>query len=147
MDRKLVGASDGGHDGPAPGRAVQTFQYAKPAFAGARAIVELCEGENLRGDAHVLRPGAALVHDARSDALWFVVRGRARVLGARDTLIGEFGAGDGLLVPRDAPARLENAGPDDLEILEVSGFDRGRLPAPTEDADGDKVSRIIGRVL
>jgi mannose-6-phosphate isomerase-like protein (cupin superfamily) len=132
-----------------PPRAVQTFQYAKPAFAGLRAVVELCEGENLRAEMHVARPGGALARDGDSaaDSVWLVLRGRARVLGARETLIGEFAPGDGLLVPRGTAVRIESVAADDLEILEVTGFDRGRVPASPDGADGEKVARLVGRVL
>jgi len=137
-----------------PAGVIQTFQYARPPSSSrARTIVELCDGDNLRGEVHILRPsaGSGVRHNLAADELWFVLRGRARAIGPGGTLIGEFATGDGLLIPRETRCRFLNVGGDDLELLLVSGFNLGRRPAASEiDADereGGEVERLSGRVL
>jgi mannose-6-phosphate isomerase-like protein (cupin superfamily) len=118
--------------------AIQTFQFAQPEFAGPRAVVELCRGDSFGGEVQVLRPGAGLDAGGAAEELWFVVRGRSRFLGQRQTLVGQFGAGDGFLLPASASVRVESVGPDDLAALRLGG------PLMVEPGD---VPRLSGRIL
>jgi mannose-6-phosphate isomerase-like protein (cupin superfamily) len=133
-------------------RSIQTFQYATPKPSSAsRTIVELCHGEHLRGEVHVMRAGSGsgIRHNPAADELWFVLRGQAQAIGPGRTLLGEFAAGDGLLMPRETRYRLLNVGGGDLELLLVgaAGVQQEAIEADPDEWATDPVERMSGRVL
>jgi mannose-6-phosphate isomerase-like protein (cupin superfamily) len=150
MARKRTVRPEATRSEASPKRPIQTFQYVRPSSL-ARTIVELCDGESLRGEVHVVPPGAGAEdrYDRAGEELWFVLRGRARAIGPGGILIGEFAAGDGLLIPRGTRCRFLSVGADHLELLLVGGSGRiGRsAAAETGAADDAAVERLSGRVL
>lgn len=135
-------------------RRIQTFQYAKPVDQTApRAEIELCGNEHLRGAAHVIRAGESngMHSESGVDEVWMVLAGRARICGPGPVLIGEFGAGDGILIPRNTEYSIESLGDNDLELLQFAAFHPGAPDKRVETVDGrtkpQPVERRSGRAL
>jgi hypothetical protein len=61
------------------------------------------------------------------------LKGRVRFYGPGDKLIGEFGPHEGTITPRYARYWFENAGDEDLEILQVGAY---------ADINSDSTGRI-----
>lgn len=71
-----------------------------------------------------VKPGSILslqLHHHRAEH-WVVVRGRARV--TRDDQVLELGRDEAVYLPLGARHRVENPGPDMLELIEVQVGDR-----------------------
>lgn len=119
---------------------IQVFGYQKPGGErkGSKEIVQLCKNRHLRGAIHVIRTGGEEnLHSHKTiDGFWMVLTGRARFYGDKDTVIGEFGPLEGVLVPRNNRYWFESVGVEDLELLQVlvfepgQGFDRDDHAAP-----------------
>lgn len=60
------------------------------------------------------------------DGFWMVLKGRARFHGDNGVVIGEFDPLEGALIPRDTRYWFESVGDQDLELLQVLAFDKGR---------------------
>ena len=60
-----------------------------------------------------------------SDGTWYIVSGRARFYTTDDELIGEFGAGQGVLIPRGTPYWFECISPENTVILHVFTLAKG----------------------
>ena len=58
------------------------------------------------------------------DSFYYVAAGRVRFYGAGDVLVGEFGPGQGAMVPRNTPYRFEQVGDAPLELLQFAAYDR-----------------------
>ena len=52
-----------------------------------------------------------------------ILKGRARFYGDGNTVLGDFGPYEGILVPRGFKYWFESSGDEDLEILQVEAFD------------------------
>ena len=124
---------------------VQTSRYLKPGEAqqGAKEIVLLGRNPRIKGSVQVVREGSAdhLHSHSTVDGFWFVLRGRAIFRGEGDTVFGEIGEMEGILIPQNTVYRYESAGEQDLEILQVlaidpvRGFRRQDLSEPLYDRD------------
>ena len=72
----------------------------------------------------VTKGGETNLHShSHLDGLWFVLRGRARFYSGQREVVGEFGAFEGVLVPRGARYWFESSGEEPLEILQVECSD------------------------
>lgn len=122
--------SPGTRSSGAAAKPVQTFSYQKPEKEqqGHKEIVLLCKGKRMRGAVHIVRKGGEEhLHSHKTvDGFWMVLSGRVRFHGEGDTVIGEFGPMEGLLVPRNTRYWFETVGEDELELLQVLGFDAGK---------------------
>lgn len=109
---------------------VQTFRYSKPDREpnSKKEIVLLCKSKRMRGAVHIVRQGGEEhLHSHKTvDGFWMVLAGRVRFHGEGDTVIGEFGPMEGVLVPRNTRYWFESTGPEESELLQVLGFDAGR---------------------
>lgn len=128
MDDAHVGEGQalGKTAGEAP--AYQTFSYAKPEnLRRGKGIVQLAQSDLIRGRVQIVREGGENnLHSHRGmDGFWFVLAGRVKFYGPGDVLIGEFGKHEGILVPRGAEYWFESSGDDELEILQMAGFEKG----------------------
>ena len=97
----------------AEARSIQTFQFLKPyAQSAPRAEIELCGNEMVRATGHVILRGEIdnLHYESGVDEVWVVLKGRARFCRKGRTLIGEFGIGEGILIPRESPYFVESIG-------------------------------------
>jgi mannose-6-phosphate isomerase-like protein (cupin superfamily) len=60
-----------------------------------------------------------------ADGTWYIVRGRARFYTTDDVLVGEFGEGQGVLIPRGTPYWFECISSENTVILHVFTLARG----------------------
>jgi mannose-6-phosphate isomerase-like protein (cupin superfamily) len=106
-----------------------TFAYAKPdGVNSAKGYVSLGRRDIVRGAVQVVKKDGGennLHYHSTSASFWMVLKGRVRFYGPGDVLIGEFGPHEGTITPRFSRYWFENAGDEDLEILQVSAFSEG----------------------
>lgn len=103
-----------------------TFHYAKPDKVGSeKGFIRLGRAGSIRGVVQVVKKDGGennLHYHTNADSLWMVLKGRVRFYGADDKLLGEFGPQEGLITPRYFRYWFENAGEDDLELLQIGAF-------------------------
>ena len=107
---------------------IQTFSYEKPADTSKpKAFAPLCESDRLRLVVQVVKEGGDnnLHYHTKADGCWMVLKGRVRFYGPGDKVIGEFGPHEGLLLPGGSRYWFEKTGEEDLEILQIFGFEEG----------------------
>jgi mannose-6-phosphate isomerase-like protein (cupin superfamily) len=103
----------------------QPFSFNRPDDIpeGRRAHVRLAKGSLVRGTVQVLSKGGGgdtnLHCHPDADGFWFVVKGRVEFYNVRDELLGSFGPGEGILVPRYARYRFNQVGDEELHLLQV----------------------------
>ena len=109
-------------------RPPQTFRHFKPETqGGGKAMVRLCQSDLIRGVVQVVKKGEGdnnLHLHTGMDTVWFVIRGQVKFYGENDVVMGEFGPGEGILMPRNNAYWFAAEGEDDLELLQVAAFDR-----------------------
>jgi mannose-6-phosphate isomerase-like protein (cupin superfamily) len=103
----------------------QPFSFKRPDDIpeGRRAHVRLAKGSILRGTVQVLPSGGDTnVHcHPDADGFWFVIQGCVEWYNVDGELLGSFKAGEGILVPRYARYRFNQAGDEELHLLQVVG--------------------------
>ena len=119
-----------------------TFSYAKPGDVSAgKGFVNLGRRDIVRGVVQVVKKHGGennLHYHTTSASLWMVLKGRVRFYGPGDVLIGEFGPHEGTITPRYSRYWFENAGDEDLEILQVSAFSEGAKTSGRTDASAQR---------
>jgi mannose-6-phosphate isomerase-like protein (cupin superfamily) len=107
---------------------VQTFRYERSAPGAPKDIVGLTRTDRLKVAVQVVHEGGEnnLHYHLNSDTSWMVLRGRVRFYGPGDALIAELGPEEGITFPGGARYWFEKTGPDDLEILQMVGYDRAQ---------------------
>ena len=121
--------SDTAIDHDAAEAAIQTFSFKAPAIYDRRkAIVRLTSNERGQAAVHCLGQGGEnnLHYHAGVDITWMVLKGRARFYGPEDVVRGEFGPHEGILIPAGARYWFESCGAEDLELLQIKTFHKGR---------------------
>ena len=135
-------------------RPPQTFRHSKPAGQdGGKAIVRLAQSDLIRGAVQVVKAGDGdnnmHIHTGM-DGFWMVLKGRVKFYGADDAVIGEFGPNEGILMPRGNAYWFAAVGDEDLEILQVSAFDRDvkneRVDINPQKLQIDTVKHFDGRL-
>jgi len=110
--------------------AVQTYSFKAPeSYTRRKAIVKLTSNERGAVAVHCLGQGGEnnLHYHAGVDITWMVLKGRARFYGPEnDKVRGEFGPHEGLLIPAGARYWFESCGTEDLELLQIKHFHKGR---------------------
>lgn len=109
-------------------RPPQMFRHTKPAGQkSGKAIIRLAQSDLIRGVVQVVKVGEGdnnmHIHTGM-DGFWMVLKGRVKFYGPEDVVLGEFGPGEGILMPRGNAYWFAAVGDEDLEILQVSAFDR-----------------------
>jgi len=104
----------------------QVFSYKKPDLKKGKGIVQLAGTDVIRGRVQVVSEGGENnLHSHRGmDGFWFVLSGKVKFYGPGDVVIGEFGKHEGILIPAGAQYWFESSGDEDLEILQMAGFDK-----------------------
>jgi len=128
------------------------FRYAKPeGECPGKTIVTLGQTDVVRGLVQVVKEGEGdnnLHSHTGMDSFWFVLKGRVRFYGPGDEVIGEFGQHEGLTMPRNNEYWFASCGDEDLELLQVTGFDRDvkneRVDVEPQVWKVDKTLRIDG---
>jgi mannose-6-phosphate isomerase-like protein (cupin superfamily) len=104
----------------------QVFRYKTPDLKERpRAITRLFASDLMCGLVQVIKKGGetTLHSHAAMDGLWMVLSGRARFYGEGNEVIGEFGALEGVYIPRNVKYWFESVSDDPpLQILQVEGF-------------------------
>jgi mannose-6-phosphate isomerase-like protein (cupin superfamily) len=106
---------------------IQTFKYAKPTGSGrVKDAVHLAKGQILRLHVQIVKEGGEnnLHYHTGSETIWMVVKGRSRFYGPGDSLLGEFGPMEGLIIPGGGRYWFEKVGDEELEIMQTVGYDR-----------------------
>jgi mannose-6-phosphate isomerase-like protein (cupin superfamily) len=103
--------------------APQRFAFAKPETDRVHHVVKLANTDRMHALVHVLKKGGEnnLHSHTHQDGLWFVLNGGARFYGEGDTLIGEIGPHEGILIPRGTRYWFESSG--ETELLHVIALD------------------------
>jgi mannose-6-phosphate isomerase-like protein (cupin superfamily) len=119
---------------------VTTFAYERTPPDRPKDIVPLVRSELLKVAVQVVHEGGEnnLHYHLNSDTTWFVLRGRVRFYGPGDELIAELGPEEGVFVPGGARYWFEKTGPDDLEIVQMVGYDRARGKAQRINIESHK---------
>ncbi len=123
----------------------QTFSYKKPELKRGKGIVQLAGSDIIRGRVQIVSEGGENnLHSHRGmDGFWFVLSGKVKFYGPGDVVIGEFGKHEGILVPRGAEYWFESSGDEDLELLQMAGFEKGvkteRIDAAPQKLDVSQV--------
>jgi mannose-6-phosphate isomerase-like protein (cupin superfamily) len=105
---------------------VQTFAYQRTPPDRPKDIVPLVRTDLLKVAVQVVHEGGEnnLHYHMNSDTTWLVLRGRVRFYGPGDAPIAELGPEEGIVIPGGARYWFEKTGPDDLEIVQMVGYDR-----------------------
>lgn len=133
--------------------AYQTFSYKKPDnLRRGKGIVQLAKSDIIRGRVQIVTEGGEnnLHSHNGMDGFWMVLAGKVKFYGPGDVLIGEFGKHEGILIPRGAEYWFESSGEEQLEILQMAGFEKGvkveRIDKSPKKLDPDTVNiEIITR--
>lgn len=103
---------------------VSVYSYQKPDASAAKARVRLVKSDLVGAAVQIVKKDGGennLHYHTTADTFWMVLKGRVRFYGPGDVLIGEFGPMEGTITPRYARYWFENAGEDELELLQVTG--------------------------
>src|SRR5262245_42699313 len=102
----------------------QVFRYTTPRVDGTKAAVPLAHTEIQHAAVKIVNDGGETNLHAHPhlDAVWFVLRGRARFTTVDGELVAELSAHQGVLIPAMFPYMLEKVGDEPLEILDVSAL-------------------------
>ncbi len=103
---------------------MQPLRYARPDSGKPKDIVMMGKSARLRTQVQIVHEGGEnnLHYHTNSDTCWYVIRGRVRFYGVGDTLIGEYGPREGILIPEGSRYWFEKTGDEDLELLQVVGL-------------------------
>jgi mannose-6-phosphate isomerase-like protein (cupin superfamily) len=106
---------------------IQPLAYAAPDSGKPKDVLMLGKTGRMRTLVQIVKSGGEnnLHYHTNSDTTWMVLKGRVRFYGLGDTLIGEYGVGEGILMPGGARYWFEKAGEDDLELLQVVAAETG----------------------
>jgi hypothetical protein len=77
------------------------------------------------------------------DGFLFVLSGKVKFYGPGDVVIGEFAKHEGILIPAGAQYWFESSGDEDLEILQMAGFDKA---VKTERVDAAPQKFEVGSI-
>lgn len=103
-----------------------TFSYQRPSdVVRSKALVRLGRGGHVRGVVQVVKKDGGennLHYHTTADSLWFVLKGRVRFYGVGDKFLGEFGQHEGIITPAYSRYWFENAGDEDLELLQCGAL-------------------------
>jgi mannose-6-phosphate isomerase-like protein (cupin superfamily) len=107
----------------------QVFRYEAVDTELHKKVVTLGQTDLMHAMVQIVKDGGEtnLHSHPGNDGFWFVLSGRARFYGEHDTLIGEFGQHEGVLIPRGCKYWFESASPERLEIMRV-----GAAAAPND---------------
>jgi mannose-6-phosphate isomerase-like protein (cupin superfamily) len=116
------------------------FHYTRPdEDLKKRAIYFLGKTDILKAQVQIVPQGGEndLHYHPGADGFWWVITGRARFYDG-DGIIGEYGPGEGILMPRNARYWFETADPSqELQLLQVS--------ANTQQKVANKSIHVNGR--
>jgi len=99
------------------------IRYNRPELTPEKpkAIISLCKSDVMWAMVQfVTKGGENYLHTHKAeDGFYLVLTGRVRFKGEGDIVLGEFGALEGIFMPRGFKYSLESAGEEPLELLRV----------------------------
>jgi mannose-6-phosphate isomerase-like protein (cupin superfamily) len=106
---------------------IQPLAYAVPDSGKPKDVMMLGKTGRMRTLVQVVKDGGEnnLHYHTNSDTTWMVMQGRVRFYGLGDKLIGEYGPGEGILMPGGARYWFEKAGDEELHLLQVVAAEPG----------------------
>jgi mannose-6-phosphate isomerase-like protein (cupin superfamily) len=106
---------------------LQPISYAAPKSDKPKDVLMMGKTERMRALVQIVRDGGEnnLHYHTNSDTTWMVMKGRVRFYGLGDTLIGEYGPGEGIMIPGGARYWFEKSGDETLEILQIVAAEQG----------------------
>ena len=125
-------------------RKIQMFRYERPDVTTPKGIMKLAQTDLVKGAVQIVRPGGGnnLHSHAAADTFWMVLKGRARFYSGEEEVIAEFGPYEGIVTPRGVPYWFESADEnEDLELLQVAGFEKGKKDIRTNHEPRKNVGR------
>jgi len=126
--------------------AISTFSYTSPKILDRPKVnTMIAKGNLVRAMVQVVREGGEnnLHYHAKVDGFWFVLAGRAKFYGPEDSVIGECGPKEGVVIPQYARYWFEKVGEEDLEILLVQAFDEGNQQSSGRTDSAPRVPRNL----
>lgn len=112
---------------------ITTYSYARQQGESAKSRVSLARTDLVNAVVQIVKKDGGennLHYHTAIDTFWMVLKGRVRFYGPGDELIGEFGPMEGTVTPRYSRYWFENAGDEELELLQVAGSTRAKDAAP-----------------
>lgn len=99
------------------------FSFKRPEDLpdGRRAHVRLCKGSLVRGTVQILPTGGDTnIHcHPDADGFWFVIQGKVEWKDVDGEILGIFGPGEGIMVPRYSRYSFNQTGDEELHLLQV----------------------------
>lgn len=110
---------------PAEASAMKPFSYSSPENSEnqpPKFLVRLASAPGIHAAVQVVKQGGEnnLHSHPQTDGFWFVLSGRCRFYSDTDTVLGEYGMHEGVLVPHGAQYWFESVGDERLELLHVA---------------------------
>jgi mannose-6-phosphate isomerase-like protein (cupin superfamily) len=108
---------------------VQTYRYSSPSTDDKpKQLTWLAKTDLLNVLVQTVRDGGEnnLHYHVNADQCYFVLRGRVRFHGPDDSVYGEFGPQEGIVIPAGTRYWFEKVGVEDLDILQSLGRDRSK---------------------
>jgi len=106
---------------------MKVFRYSTPGtLKRSRALVPLVKTQTMMSMVQVFAGsgGEQELHmHTAMDGFWFVLSGRARFYSEGDTLVGDLGPHEGILVPAGAKYWFQAGDCEQLELLQVESID------------------------
>lgn len=102
------------------------FRHKSPEFEGVKKTWQVCNSDLMKVQIQVVKSGGEnnLHTHTGEDAFWYVISGAVKFYGEGDALVGEYGKGEGVLIPRGYKYWFESASQEPLEILRVTAKDQ-----------------------
>jgi mannose-6-phosphate isomerase-like protein (cupin superfamily) len=106
---------------------IETYKYETPEFSGRpKKVTFLARTPLLNVAVQTVKDGGEnnLHYHTNGDQCYFVLKGRVRFNGPENKVYGEFGPGEGIVIPAGSRYWFEKVGPEDLEVLQSFGRDK-----------------------
>ena len=106
---------------------IRPLAYAVPDSGRPKDVMMLGKTERMRTLVQIVKDGGEnnLHYHTNSDTTWMVLKGRVRFYGLGDKPIGEYGPGEGILMPGGARYWFEKTGDEELHLLQVVAAEPG----------------------
>ena len=100
---------------------MRSFQYERPTSEKVKTIAWLLKDPQVTVNVQIVKDGGEnnLHYHTNANQVYFVIAGRVRFNGVRDTVISELGPQEGIFIPAGARYWFEKTGPEDLQVLHI----------------------------
>jgi quercetin dioxygenase-like cupin family protein len=129
----------------------QAFSFDVPGDLpnDVKAVYHLAQSDLVSASVQIIPQGGDnnLHYHPGEDGFWMVLKGRVRFYGPEDTIIGDYGAGQGILMPRNARYWFESADrKQEAHLLHVSAKTQqkvGNKRVNVEPANGGYINTVL----